>query len=355
MRAAFLNSLICPDCGSGLRIYAAGKKGDVVDEGVLYCISCKRAYPITEGVPILLDDERKRKWDAQLLSAMLPSIKNRLVSGLVEGMIARIKSLDTSSGWEWDDVKHWQGVYEKQLSESGRLDQKNLRYFQRRQLLGRLARLKENAIVLEIGCGSGITTSRLFNFRESHALYIGTDMSMNAIRLNKRTMNYENSEYILCAGDNLPIKNNHLDYLIIFGVMHHMPQKARVLDIVKAKVKQGGIIITHEGIIKPRPIPRFMEGRIFGKIKDSAHEERIKLSDLEAAVKRTGRVIARMETMSPLMELVYAAFPQLAKGERNYSTYKIIAAIDRLSSRTLGRIFRSMRGEEWLYVVRNEE
>ncbi|WP_232679578.1 Trm112 family protein [Nocardioides sp. R-C-SC26] len=54
MDPALLEIIVCPDCHGELTVAAA-------DDGVeLTCGSCGLAYPVRDGIPVLLVDEARR-------------------------------------------------------------------------------------------------------------------------------------------------------------------------------------------------------------------------------------------------------------------------------------------------------
>jgi uncharacterized protein YbaR (Trm112 family) len=57
-----LDILACPiDKHYPLDLFELASKGDVVEQGVLYCNTCMRFYPIIDEIPVLLPDELREK------------------------------------------------------------------------------------------------------------------------------------------------------------------------------------------------------------------------------------------------------------------------------------------------------
>jgi len=54
---ALLEIIICPDCHGDLAVTAAGQAGA---ETELVCQGCGLAYPVRDGIPVLLVDEARR-------------------------------------------------------------------------------------------------------------------------------------------------------------------------------------------------------------------------------------------------------------------------------------------------------
>lgn len=62
MNKAMMDILACPiDKNFPLELYEIKEKNNIVSEGVLFCLKCKRFYPIIEEIPIMLPDELRNK------------------------------------------------------------------------------------------------------------------------------------------------------------------------------------------------------------------------------------------------------------------------------------------------------
>ncbi len=51
-----MNILRCPKCKKELEL-TVEKENDEIEEGTLYCESCKIEYPIQEGIPNMIIEE----------------------------------------------------------------------------------------------------------------------------------------------------------------------------------------------------------------------------------------------------------------------------------------------------------
>ncbi|MCS6768337.1 MAG: methytransferase partner Trm112 [Candidatus Nitrosocaldus sp.] len=61
MRRWLLDILVCPMDKSVLQLRVFEERDDEIVEGLLTCTECKRLYPITKGIPVLLPDELRDK------------------------------------------------------------------------------------------------------------------------------------------------------------------------------------------------------------------------------------------------------------------------------------------------------
>jgi uncharacterized protein YbaR (Trm112 family) len=68
MRKSLLQILICPVCLSDeLVLLPIDESKEEVNYGVLLCSSCKRWYPIINGIPHMLPDELRSSEDEQFI------------------------------------------------------------------------------------------------------------------------------------------------------------------------------------------------------------------------------------------------------------------------------------------------
>lgn len=101
---------------------------------------------------------------------------------------------------------------------------------------------KDNAIVLDFGCGTGIYTRK---FKPKN--YIGMDVDNKRLRLAKK----ENPKYtfkLLIPKRGIELKNNSIDQILIMGVMHHLPDPPLRFYVKEFNriLKKGGIIFIIE-------------------------------------------------------------------------------------------------------------
>jgi uncharacterized protein YbaR (Trm112 family) len=62
MKRSMLDILACPiDKHYPLDLFELASKGDIVEQGVLYCNRCMRFYPIIDEIPVMLPDELREK------------------------------------------------------------------------------------------------------------------------------------------------------------------------------------------------------------------------------------------------------------------------------------------------------
>lgn len=102
--------------------------------------------------------------------------------------------------------------------------------------------LPENALVLDLGCGSGRWSACLAN---RVAQIEAVDPSKAIYAAAQVTRHYHNIRLSQCSVSCLPFADNNFDFIFSLGVLHHIPdtQKA-IIDCVK-KLKPGAWLLIY--------------------------------------------------------------------------------------------------------------
>ncbi len=108
--------------------------------------------------------------------------------------------------------------------------------------MGKRAQLKPGAIVLEVGCGRG-AGAYLIKKKFQPGLLQAMDLDIQMIRRAPKYLSPEQRVGIsFYAGDviRLPYRNETLDAIFGFGVLHHVPDWQRALAEIARVLKPGG-------------------------------------------------------------------------------------------------------------------
>jgi len=106
--------------------------------------------------------------------------------------------------------------------------------------------------VLEIGCGNGYG-AYLLNQRSPRS-YIGLDVMEEQVE--KARQRYPQYEFLVQDATNLhQFADGSKDVVVIFGVLHHIPEWRKVIDEVKRILKPNGSFFVEE--------PRGMDLKLF--------------------------------------------------------------------------------------------
>lgn len=110
-------------------------------------------------------------------------------------------------------------------------------------VLRRLGLTLKNKDILEIGCGNGYGA----NLIHQHAprTYVGIDVMEEQVE--KARQRYPQYNFLVQdATDLRQFANASKDVIIIFGVLHHIPEWRKVIDEIKRVLKPNGAFFLEE-------------------------------------------------------------------------------------------------------------
>ncbi len=82
MNRTMMDILACPiDKNYPLELFEIKEKGNIILEGVLFCVKCSRFFPIIEEIPIMLpDDLRDKKMELGFLNKNKEKIPEKIIT-----------------------------------------------------------------------------------------------------------------------------------------------------------------------------------------------------------------------------------------------------------------------------------
>jgi len=103
------------------------------------------------------------------------------------------------------------------------------------------ANIKANAVVADIGAGSGFISEGLLGL---NVKIIAVDQSENMLEVMKnKFFNANNIEYRLGEAENLPIKDNEVDCAFANMFLHHVESPLKTIKEIYRILKPGGQLI----------------------------------------------------------------------------------------------------------------
>ena len=108
--------------------------------------------------------------------------------------------------------------------------------------------LNADAVILEVGCGSGVGAKLIHDTYQPAHLYL-LDLDPEMIKKAGRRLNSENPAPVsFCMADaaRLPLKDDALDAVFGFGFLHHVPVWRDGLAEVARVLKHGGVYFMEE-------------------------------------------------------------------------------------------------------------
>lgn len=147
--------------------------------------------------------------------------------------------------------------------------------------------------VLEIGCGNGYGGYLLNQLKPRS--YIGLDVMEEQIEIAKR--NHPQLEFLVQdAADLSRFAKASRDVVVIFGVLHHIPEWRRVIDEISRVLKPGGDLFLEE--------PRGLDVRFFDLFFRWGHPDTdFGLKALERHLRSRGFTIRKQWT--PLLTMYH--------------------------------------------------
>lgn len=149
--------------------------------------------------------------------------------------------------------------------------------------------------VLEIGCGSGYGAYLLSEYGPKS--YIGLDVMEQQVELARR--NYPQFQFLVQDAEDLSrFKNESLDVVIIFGVLHHIPNWRKAVDEIARILKAGGSLFLEE--------PRGVDIKVFDAFFRWGHPDTdFGLSALETHLALNHLSLVRKQ-WTPLLTMMHA-------------------------------------------------
>lgn len=153
--------------------------------------------------------------------------------------------------------------------------------------------------VLEIGCGSGYG-GYLLNRLQPRS-YVGLDVMEEQIQI--AGTKYPDIDYRIQNATHLDqFENESVDVVVIFGVLHHIPEWRKTLDEIYRVLRQGGSLFLEE--------PRGLDLKFFDLIFRWGHPDTdFGLNALEDHLEEGGFFI-RKKQWTPLLTMYHISRPE---------------------------------------------
>lgn len=238
--AEALSLLACPMCGAGDLRHKVFD-GDIV-EAVVWCDGCRNWYPLEDGVLDLLTGDLAYREDRPRFLARHQ---------------ADIRALDLR-----EDARVDSGQQELQTKQQSHFDwyaaNEKQSYLEYEQMpFWRAAddiafadwrtRIRPGSWLLDIGCGNGRST---FKLTDLDINIMAFDVSKGAIRQAEQraraAKQAARTRFFLADAMRLPLKASVMDYVLVYGVLHHVPDPRATCRELARVLKPGGVYFGSE-------------------------------------------------------------------------------------------------------------
>lgn len=182
---------------------------------------------------------------------------------------------------------------------------------------------KKKPSILEIGCGTG-TYTFVYSKKLPEATILATDISEEMVELCKKNkLKSNNVEFSVKSAYKTDLKDNSVDVVCGFYILHHIDQKKTKKEILRV-LKKGGVVYFYEPNILNPIVFAIKSNKIIKQlIGDSTDEWAINPIKVESEWKEFKIVYNRTT------EFVWPF---------SFIPYKIKVILDKLSSAILSRI-----------------
>lgn len=233
MKRKIVPLLLCSNCGSdGLELNSFDAIGDEVNEGILVCRPCRIWYRIEEGIADLLPlNLRRNKIHEDFAKNHNIPFNNSEPQNLSE------KEKISQMNFFRDNV----GEYERKVVNS-----KYYHVLDQVIFIDWICKnLHSGDTVLELGCGTG---RQCIPLARQGIATVGIDISEEMLIYAKekiRSFNLQASvDLIVGDATNPPVKNDFFNACIIYGSLHHFPDKSALLQNAIKKIRHRGLFFS---------------------------------------------------------------------------------------------------------------
>lgn len=246
MIISVIDLMRCPTCLGPLNwhAYEQGAENSIAT-GVVYCTKCSDWYPIENDILELLppklayQDDRARFWEQHE--------KHLATFGFVP-----LNGQRSQHSADCEDQKLQQRQFDQYAHDPHQTytDAHNMPFWKcvDAQVFDSWRTLtKSDQLLLDIGCGDGRS---LFQFLSCPMTLVGFDISKEQVREAHAKSRAEKKQANVClfVGDAgmLPFKDSVFDFVLVYGVLHHIPSPARVCHEIARVLKNEGIYLGSE-------------------------------------------------------------------------------------------------------------
>ena len=134
--------------------------------------------------------------------------------------------------------------------------------------------IKKDSIALDIGCGPGVFSIEIAKLMEGTGKVISVDMQEGMLEIIRSKINgkfYEKNIVLhKCTQNSINVKES-VDFLLLFYVVHEVPNKKLLFDEILPLINKDGLImITEPGLISKNEfnwIINYVKGKGFKEYK----------------------------------------------------------------------------------------
>jgi SAM-dependent methyltransferase/uncharacterized protein YbaR (Trm112 family) len=239
MNQETLNLLRCPACGAAdltHSVFDEGLSAEILN-GVVWCRNCGHWYPVEDGLLELLAgelvywDDRQRFWNCY--ADRLTALRLRKDEGQAKSTLNELQAKQQAH-FDWYAENRGQTYLEYERMPFWRA-------FDTKTFDSWRPEMKANSWLLDVGCAQGRSTFKLADLPLN---IVAFDISKRLVRqaINRyRSGNYRAKiTFFVADAIRFPLVDESVDYILVYGVLHHLPDPGRACQEITRLLKPGG-------------------------------------------------------------------------------------------------------------------
>ena len=245
MHTEVIERLLCPDCGAHPLQQATFEQGEdqEIKVGVVWCGSCRSWFPIDNCLLELLAAnlayraDREQFWERyrvelknlDLESPAFEQDHNRVKEQLLQqNHFDCFAENDTLSYSAYERTPFWTAADQIAFSEWSEA-------------------IHDGTWLLDVGCAQGRSAFQLMDHRINVVgLDISKAMIRQAIERTKRERHAARAAFFVGDAANFPFVESCFHYVLVYGVLHHLPNPAETCRQISRVLKPGDIYFGQE-------------------------------------------------------------------------------------------------------------
>jgi ubiquinone/menaquinone biosynthesis C-methylase UbiE/uncharacterized protein YbaR (Trm112 family) len=245
MRLSLLDLIVCAGCDAEtLRATSLGTdQNPELSHGVVWCASCMAWYPVEDGLLELLPEslmyveDRERFWSAN---------QERLQALGLQAPRADVDKTSVHEQRHQQEHFDWYADNPQQTYER----YERLPFWQAADSVafGPWRReIRPGSRVLDVGCAQGRSTYKLMDLDiEVAAFDVSKSLVRQALDRYKRKPWPAAASFFVADASRLPFRSGVFDVVLIYGVLHHLPDPAATCREVARVLTRDGVYFCSE-------------------------------------------------------------------------------------------------------------
>ncbi|MFY3739609.1 MAG: 2-polyprenyl-3-methyl-5-hydroxy-6-metoxy-1,4-benzoquinol methylase/uncharacterized protein YbaR (Trm112 family) [Candidatus Nitrosomirales archaeon] len=246
MKNSVVEQLVCltKGCNSKLEIESIVDKHDDCVEGFLDCHKCRAAYPILDGVAVIVNDlATYASQRPKILGRWLVESKSRRMKVFLK---EACKLVRTTSEDRYEMGGAWFAPYLSMHFPKSKVDKhfakivnRNLDEFYRNIAELVLHKFPSKQLCLDLGCAVGTTAKAL---AQKYDFVFGVDQSFSFIKEARKRNNGKNLEFLVTNSLELPFKKN-FDFIVSLNLIDIVDPKKLLVSIYSLLSTHGHVVL----------------------------------------------------------------------------------------------------------------